>query len=443
MPRSSLPPGPSSKLWSTYRLMSAPCEVFPAWRARYGDPFTIPALNGTIVMTGEPEGIREIFAAPPETYAPFGTQASGPLLGSRSIFVSEGAQHRHDRSLLGKPFLRGKSDDYAALIEEVVSRRVAELDPERPLELMPWAQGATLEVILRTIFGVDSPEMVEVFTDQVARTTDAISPSFLFAPVLQRRFGGLSPFARFERERDRFAALIADQVERARAGSAPESVLALLAADLEFAAGEGAQDALLDQLRTLLFAGHETTATALGWCVAWLVRSPEAYERLRAELEVLPAEGSLSGALRLEYLEAVIYESLRIYPLVTEVLRVLREPMDLCGYHLEPGLVVSASSLLAHWREETFPEPQRFRPERFLGTRFGPHEYLPFGGGSRRCIGAPFALVELKLLLAGLLRRFDLESLDPNPLRAQRRNLTLAPRGLVPLRLLARQSAGV
>lgn len=421
-----LPPGPRSRLLSTYRLMQAPTRWFPAWKEQFGDPYTVPAINGTVVITGEPEGIRQIFAAPGRAYLPFAPQASRPITGERSVFVTSGETHRRDRRLISQSFLAGRSRSYAPVMASVARRHSARIEDGQELKIADWALDAALEVILRTVFGLEEPERLELFRGQLERTMSALNPAFLFAPALQRHLPWLSGYSRFERERLSFAELVRDQVKRAQAGGAPGSALqGMIEARDE---GHALDDeALLDQLRSLLIAGHETTATALAWSVGWLLRSPDALARLRAELETLAPDAGPDEILRLPYLEAVVSESLRIYPLLTEVMRVLDEPLELLGYHLEPGTVVAASVLLAHWREEVFPDPQAFRPERFLERRYAPTEYLPFGGGFRRCIGASFALVELRLLLAELLRTCDLELLDEGPLEPARRNITIAP----------------
>ena len=423
-----LPPGPRSRFLSTYRLMSDPMKWFPAWKERYGDPYTVPAMNGTVVITGEPEGIRQIFAAPGRAYLPFAPEASRPITGDRSVFVTSGETHRRDRRLVAQPFLAGRARHYAPVMAAVARRHAARIVPGQELRVADWAQDAALEVILRSVFGLTDPDRIETFRAQLQQTMAALNPAFLFAPILQRRFRGLSGYSRFERERLRFADLVREQVRCAQAGGAPGSALQLMIEARE--EGHALDEAaLLDQLRTLLVAGHETTATALAWAVGWLLRSPQSLARLRAELETLAPEAEPGDILRLPYLEAVVHESLRISPLLTEVLRVLDEPLELLGYRLEPGTVVGASVLLAHWREEVFPAPHEFRPERFLDRRYAPNEYLPFGGGFRRCVGASFALVELKLLLAELLRSWDLKLLDSGPLGAARRNILMAPRG--------------
>ncbi|MGE0713287.1 MAG: cytochrome P450 [Planctomycetota bacterium] len=427
----ALPPGPRSTLLSTYRLMAAPLRWFPAWRERYGDPFTVPAVNGTVVMSGEPEAIRAIFAAPGRTFLPFAPQATIPLTGERSIFTSSGEEHRRDRGLVGQAFQAGRAAAFAPRMAEVAARHAARLADGQPFVAQDWGQDVSLEVILRVVFGLEDAERLASFRAQIGRTMGALNPAFLFAPFLQRHLTWLSGYRRFARERREFARMVQEQIARARAGEAPESVLGILASARE--EGYELDDAGLgDQLRTMLVAGHETTATALAFCLGWLLRHPAALERLRAEVDA--SSGDPAETLRLPWLGAVIQESLRIYPLVTEVLRVLAEPLELCGYRLEPGVVVSPSVLLAHWREEVFPEPMAFRPERFLERRFSPQEYLPFGGGFRRCLGASFATAELHLVLAELVRRFDLELLDEGPLRPVRRNVTIAPAGGVRVR---------
>ena len=181
-------------------------------------------------------------------------------------------------------------------------------------------------------------------------------------------------------------------------------------------------DELYDELLTLLIAGHETTATAMTWMMYWVHYQPEVRNKLLEELDPLGDYPDPMTVSRLPYLSAVCSETLRIYPVVfLNFLHVVRDPVELMGYQLEPGTKVVANIYLTHHRQDLYPEPDRFKPERFLARQFSPYEYLPFGGGSRRCIGAALAQLKMKLVLATILSRYQVALSDSRPVRPQNR----------------------
>ncbi len=180
----------------------------------------------------------------------------------------------------------------------------------------------------------------------------------------------------------------------------------------------------------MLFAGHETTATALAWAVYWVHKQPEVYKKLMAEFATLEPDADQTTIFRLPYLTAVCQETLRIYPVAMFTFpRATKQPIQLQGYHLEAGTMTYGCIYLTHQREDLYPEPKQFQPERFLERQFSSYEYLPFGGGKRRCIGMALAQFEMKLVLATLLSNFRLALAEQQPVKPQRRGVTLAPAG--------------
>jgi cytochrome P450 len=193
-------------------------------------------------------------------------------------------------------------------------------------------------------------------------------------------------------------------------------------------------DDIVDELITLLFAGHETTAITLAWAMYWLHAKPELLERLNAELAAAGALASTDEIAKLPFLSAIVDETLRIHPIVPLVPRILEQDFELGGWLLPKGSAIGVSVMLLHQNPDTYPNPTEFNPDRFLGKTFSPFEYAPFGGGARRCIGAAFALYEAKLVLAEWLRAGTYSLMDTARPLLERRNITLAPRGGVPLR---------
>jgi unspecific monooxygenase len=185
---------------------------------------------------------------------------------------------------------------------------------------------------------------------------------------------------------------------------------------------------LRDELLTLLFAGHETTATALTWAFYWIHHLPEVRERLLQELDSLGEETDPNAIAHLPYLTAVCQETLRIYPVALITFsRIVKSPIQIAGYQFEPGTFLAPCVYLTHQREDIYPQPKRFKPERFLERQFSPYEYLPFGGGNHRCIGMAFASFEMKLVLATVLSRYEMAIAHNHTVRPVRRGVTLAP----------------
>ncbi|MCA9713949.1 MAG: cytochrome P450 [Myxococcales bacterium] len=439
---SRLPPGPRSTLLSTYKALRAPYEEYRKWVEEYGDPVTIPALNGTVVMTGDPAAVKQIFAFDPQGFDIFAAETVKPLVGERSVLLVTGAHHKRLRKLMAPPFHGARMRAYGQIMIDVARRHLEALTPGESAPIQRVTQAISLEVIVRAVFGFADPARVEESARAMVETMEAVHPAFLFARALQREFFGLGPYARFTRARDRGYALLDAQIAECRARpEGREDILAMLMAARD-EDGEGLSDAeIRDQLVTLLIAGHETTAITLAWALYWLHRDDEARARLLAELDGLgdgPLEPEAVAAL--PYLGAVCSETLRLNPIVPDIIRVLARPMTLKGYELPVGVGVCPAAALVHQRPELYPEPDRWRPERFLERSFGPSEYLPFGGGHRRCIGAAFAVYEMKLVLAVALRGHLLRLVKDGPIRPVRRNITMAPEGGVEMRYEGRRA---
>ncbi len=430
---SERPPGPSMRLWTTYQVLARPMTSMPGWFERYGDPVHLPTVNGNVVMTAQPDLVKAIFATPGSTYSPFASAGIAALTGPRSLFQFRGEEHRRHRRLVMPPFHGSRMRAYAEDMQAATRQVFDEAIGQGTVQMHTLTQRVSLEVILRTVFGVQGAEHVQRFTDAITELVDRASPFFLFMPFMQREFGGFGPYARFRRTFERLDALLREQLTLARSRGEGKDVLTLLLAARD-EDGQGLDDQdILDELRTLLFAGHETTGIALSWAVDLIGRHPKVARRLGEELDALGPDAEPEQIARVPYLEAVCNETLRLYPIVTEVLRTLHEPMTLGEYSLRPPTAVSASILGVHRRPDLYPEPETFRPERFEERKFGPHEFLPFGGGHRRCVGAAFAGFEMRVVLGTLLREYGVILRNATPPRPVRRNVTLAPEGGVPV----------
>lgn len=433
-----LPPGPSGRLSNTVRFTRAPLAAPTEWYARYGDPFTLRAVNGDVVMTAEPERTRAIFSADPDLFEAFAAHAITPITGPASLLALSGPRHRAERKLLMPPFHGDRMRRYAEIMAEVGARRFVDAAAAGPFDVQKVAQAVSLDVILRAVLGLREGEL-DAVSAQIVETIDGLSPVFLFFPFLQRRIFGLSPWARYEARFEALDRLLQARIDAVRAGDRGEDILSMLV-DATYEGGAPMADAdMKDELRTLLVAGHETTALGISWAVDAIHRHPEVKAKLLAELDDAPADPQAFA--RLPYLELVTKETLRLFPVLTEVLRTLKADWRFAGYDLPAGTTVAASIHLTHYRPDLYPEPLAFRPERFEDRKYSPFEYLPFGGGHRRCIGAAFASFELKVVLAAVLRALEIDLERPERPDFVRRNITLAPKGGVPVRARPRRFA--
>jgi cytochrome P450 len=430
-------PGPRGRILSTFRFLGDPYATTLAWRARYGDPFLARVVNGDVVMTGRAEHLKAIFAAPPDTYAPFGVAAVAPVVGRGSLLILGGEAHRRERKLLMPPFHGQRMRAYAETMRRVAEHHLAAA-VGRVTTVQDLAQQITLDIIVRAIFGVEDEAEVTRIGRGVIAVLEAVHPAFLFAPWLQRELGGVGPYARFRKAYDRGDADLQALIEarRARGLERGDDILGLLLAARYDDGSPMRDEDVKDELRTLVAAGHETTAMTLAFLVDLAFRRPEVLAC--AQEEARASAGAPAEALAaLPYLDAVVKETLRLRPIITESMRTLVKPLALGDIEVPAGMHVGASFVLAHHDAARFPEPEAYRPERFLGKSYGPFEYLPFGGGHRRCIGAAFADMELRIVIATLLGAFDLTLLTPFEAPPLRRNLTMAPRGGVPVRVAA------
>jgi cytochrome P450 len=420
--------------------MRRPLEYWDAIARDHGDTFTmkLPGMRPLIVFSN-PDAVREIFADDGDVmHAGRFNRVLAPFLGTKSMLMLDGKEHLRHRRLLMPPFhgerMHAYCEQIAALTrEEVAGWRVGDRFPVQvPLQRL------ALRVIVRTVFGIEEgarfDEFVRVFGDLV----EYASQPLLLLPFVQVDLGPASPWGRFRRKLQALDALLLTEIARRRAeGTRGRQDILSLLVDARDDAGTAMTDGeLRDELVTLLVAGHETTATALAWALRWILDTPAVESRLRAELDAAVGDdGAIApqAAAKLEYLDAVVREVVRLQPVIPLVGRILREPRTVGGYDLPAGSSVACSIYLAHRRPELYPEPAAFKPERFLGRRFSPSEFFPFGGGVRRCIGMAFAYHEMKLVLAEILSRVELELVADRPVGLQRRSISIAPAGGAPV----------
>jgi len=420
----SLPPGPAvPPAVQTAQWLFRPIRFLDSCRRRHGDTFSVKFIGFAtpMVMISDPEAIRTLYRSRENGLPPGRSFALEPVMGPRSVLLLEGAEHLSRRKLMLPPFHGERMRAYESLIAEVATAEIESWPLRRPFPIHPRMQAVTLEVILRAVFGVTDPGRLRRLRAQLAEMlVDMASPRLQLRLLLARRLGRSDPI---EELRQRTAAaddLLRAEITERRAdpglGERDDILSMLVAARFEDGERMG-DDELRDQLITLLLAGHETTATALAWTVDLLLRNPGPMARLRAELE---GGGD-------DYLRAVISEALRLRPVVPLAGRRLGSELRAGPYRLPPGTDVTPAIWLAHTRADRYPEPFAFRPERFLDGAPSTYAWIPFGGGVRRCLGATFALFEMRQVLSSIVSQVELRPARADAERITRRAITLSP----------------
>ena len=433
-PRAGLPPGPRLPApIQTFGLVARPVPFFERLRSRYGDTFTLRILRaGEMVFISDPSSLKRLFGADRRnTIAPGRNVILRPILGDQSLLLQEGDEHLRRRKLMLPPFHGERMRAYEAVMAKATDREVDSWPIGTEFKLHPSMQAITLEVILSAVFGVAEGSRRDALrTNLTGILATTRSPAAIGMAVERMRH--LPRYRRVAEMLEDADRILFEEIEERRADpdlESREDILSMLVAARFEDGSEMSNEELRDQLMTLLMAGHETTATGLAWAFDLLFRAPDKLNRLREE--VASEDGS-------EYLEAVVKETLRIRPVVPFVGRELREESELGGYSLPAGTVVMPAIYLAHTRPELYPQPYEFRPERFLDQGPDTFGWIPFGGGTRRCIGAAFAELEMRVVLSTILRRATLRPASDEPERMVRRNVTLSPRGGTPAILAER-----
>ena len=420
-------------------MLTDPYDGPVACLRKYGDPMTYPGFGSRFFVTANPDAIKTILTAEPETFQPTFTDTLGTFVGPGSLFMMSGATHRAARKLLAPPFHGARMRAYGTLMRDTTRRYIQKWEPGRRFAMQDTTQAITLDIIVEAIFGVTGEERIRRFHEAIVSTVESVSPFLVMFKFLRHDFGGHGPWARYQRHSAVLRQLVAEEIAAHRA--APEGqkdILSLLLLS-RYDDGSGLSEGeLFDQLFTLMMAGHETTAIALAWACYYLHRNPATLSRLRAELSTLGPSPEPELVAKLPYLEAVCDEVLRLRPMPI-LARMLARPLTVAGYDLPAGMMLGCATYAAHQRPDVYPTPEAFRPERFLGRTYSPFEYLPFGGGARRCIGSAFALYEMKIVLATMLAEHHLELAEPGPVKTVYRAATVGPRGGIRMSLQERR----
>jgi cytochrome P450 len=425
---SALPPGPRGRLLTLWRSGRDPYGETMRLFARHGDPCTVRSVGPPLVTTADPSLIRAILAADPDGYEAFGVDLLGPVIGAESLILLSGQRHRAARKLLAPPFHGARMRSYGRAMQAITRDEMRRWQPGRPFVAQKVTQAISLRIILQAVFGIGDPASLARFETALVAAVEALTPALLFVKALQRELAGIGPWARLQRRTRTVEAMIYAELAARRASAVGRDDILSMVMAARYDDGSPMTDRqLFETLMTIVVAGHETSAIAAAWACYFVHRDPAVRDRLRAELAGLGDEDDPDVITRLPYLDAVCSEAMRLHPVAGSIARTLRRPMQLGAWSLPAGVAVSPSIIGLHRRPELYPEPEVFRPERFLERTFAPHEYMPFGGGHRRCIGAAFASYELKIVLATLLRDRPLRLVTDRPIGARPRSTVIGP----------------
>lgn len=434
-----LPDGPKTPaLFQTLQLISNPTKFIEVCGQQYKDPFTLRVLglnSPPVVFFSHPEAIKEIFAAPLEQFDfKKATHVFQPLMGERSLILQEGKSHQRQRQLMLPPFHGDRMKAYGKIICQITQEVIQQWSANTSIAINQFLPDITLQIILQVVFGINPGKRYQKLKTMLSSLLEDVTTpwysSLFFFPPLQRDLGAWSPWGHFIRRRQQIDNLIYAEISQRRVegDSSRTDILTMLMSARDDDGQQMTDVELRDQLVSLLLLGYETTAAALAWAFYLIHSSPQVLQQLRQELDNLGDNPQPEAVTSLPYLTAVCQEAMRIYPIALICTpRMVKDSVSLAGYNFTAGTIIVPCIYLAHRNAETYPEPEKFLPERFLHQKFSPFEYLPFGGGSRGCIGAAFSLYEMKLVIATVLSHFELELADQSPIKQVRRGITIVP----------------
>lgn len=443
-----LPDGPRAlSFLQAWQWATRPSEYLDAAAQQYGDIFTakLPG-HGSMIFISDPKALEMILTAAPEVFnSGKGNEMLRPFLGEYALPLLDGRAHQRQRRLLTPPFHGDRMRVYAQLILDLTEQMMQQWQVGETFNLRVSMQEITLRVILNAIFGLSAGERFEQLRQKFMLLLEMITSSafavYIFVPALQRDWGPWKTWGKFLRLRQEVDQILYAEIAQRR--MQPQSdrtdMLTLLMAARDEQDQPMSDEELRDELITLLVTGQDTTATSMIWALYWIHRVPRVRQRLLAELDSLVAPTKDTAAIfQLPYLTAICQETLRFYPPVVHAApRITKAPFQLLGYEFPAGSYLIPNIYSAHHRQAVYAEPEAFKPERFLERQFSPYEYLPFGGGNRRCIGYAFAQFQMKLVLATILSRYQLALADRQAVQPIRHGPGLAPAEAVQMRVTA------
>ncbi len=447
--KQKLPPGPTKPSFlQLIDWIRDPFGLLEKSAQAYGETFTLKFNNNipSLVFLSNPEVIEEVLSSDAKHFdSGRANNLLLPLVGENSILLLDGKPHSRQRKLMFPPFHGEKIRYYGEIIHEITEKVAQQWQVGKPFSIRPSMQQITLEVIMKAVFGISDERRNTQLKHHLTQSLElaagsVLRSSLLFFSILQQDFPG-SPWRTFRRRQQSIRELLQVEIQKRRDDNNQwgNDVLSLLMAARDEQGNPMSDEELQDQLLTLLFAGHETTATALSWAFYWIYKFPEVQEKLLAELATIDDITDIKALNQLAYLDAVCKETLRIYPVAFLAFpRITKSSLKIGNYEYPPDTALAPCIYLLHHREDIYPNPKQFQPERFLEREFSPYEFMPFGGGSRRCLGDVFAPMEMKIVIATILKQYNLRLAERKPVKPIRRGVTSTPASGVKVMLESR-----
>jgi len=440
MAASILPPGPN--LFATFDFIRNPFRFLDECARRYGDWFTVrvPGVS-PFVFTSDPAAVREVFLGDPDAlHAGEANRPLGAFMGEGSSLFLDGAEHLRQRRLLLPAFHGEQVASHADAMRIAADNAIASWPIGQQFPIHPQMRSITFETIIRTVFGFADDESGTQLRSLLKKQFELYSSKLgtLFSlPAMRIDAGAWSPWGRavtLTRQID--AILYAEFARRKKEGVEGRADVLSMLLSARYEDGQPLPDTVIrDEMYTLMLAGHETTAATMAWVINRLLTHPDVMERSRAEVVSVsngaPLDASHVG--KLKYVEAVINETMRLDPVVPNIGRSLKRAMTIASRELPAGVTIAPCIYLVHRRPELWPNPDQFNPDRFIETRQSPYTFFPFGGGSRRCLGAAFASYQMKVVIAEILSRVELKPVDGYKASATRRGIAFAPSEALPV----------
>ncbi|MDZ7954717.1 cytochrome P450 [Nostoc sp. DedQUE09] len=427
-------------LLQTLQLIAEPTKFLENNAAKYDDIFTVKVMglkSPPIVFFSHPQAISDCFAIPAQKLDfKKATHVFKPLFGENSLVFQEARSHQQQRQLLLPAFHGDNLKSYGQAICQITEQLTQNWTSGTDICIHKLMSNITLEIILQVVFGITHGVRYQQLKEQLSSLLEDVTKpwysSLFFFPLLQQDLGAWSPWGIFLKRRNQIDKLIYAEISERRwqNDTARTDILSLLMSARDINGQQMTDEELRDQLVSLLLLGYETTSGVLAWIFYLIHSHPEVKYRLMQELNTLENLTNPETIAQLPYLTAVCQETLRIHPIALICTpRMVKDSVEIMGHKFTSETVLVPCIYLAHRRTDTYPEPEKFRPERFLNQKFSPYEFLPFGGGYRGCIGAAFSMYELKLVTAIILSHFELNLTDKRPVHPVRRGITIVPSG--------------
>jgi cytochrome P450 len=437
--REQLPPGPrvpgALQMIGTWTRPAASMERL---RQKYGKRISVQLpFQPPFVILSDPAEIKELLTAPPDVIHPGeGARILEPIIGKKSVILLDEDEHLEQRKLMLPAFHGERMQRLVGLMTELTEREVASWPREQPVPLHPRLQRLTLEIILRAVFGLEQGAQLDELRDALTGVLEFAESPLSVMPYAQQRLAWWGPVKKFKRLSERTDELMFKVIdERRESGHGGDDILAMLLEARHEDGSPMSDQELRDELMTALLAGHETTASQLAWAFERLARDQRVAAKLAAEVDAGESD---------EYLTATVHEILRLKPVLPNAEpRLTKRPVTIGGFEYPAGVALLASAFLVHHDPEIYPDPYAFKPERFVGVSPGTYTWLPFGGGRRRCLGASFALQEMKIVLRVVFSSLVVEPVTDRAEQTGRRSITFSPKGGATVVLRERATAPV